>query len=101
MPNGSAAPWTISVGRSTASSSDRRVFSGRPGGCSGKARHRTASAPLSAAGGQGARAPGGGAGGGSPGGAAADDERELAQLIGAQALDDGEPGGVELVCRRR
>ena len=34
-------------------------------------------------------------------GAAAGDERQPAELAGAQVLDDGRPGRVELVCRCR
>ena len=50
IPNGSLSPWTISTGtvdepRAPAS----RVFSGRPGGCSGNARHSTPAAPVAAA----------------------------------------------------
>jgi len=49
IPNGSLSPCTISTGTDTASSSGSRVFSGRPGGCSGKARHRTPLAPVASA----------------------------------------------------
>ena len=45
IPNGSLSPCTISTGTVTASSSASRVFSGRPGGCSGNARHSTPAAP--------------------------------------------------------
>ena len=49
IPNGSRSPCTISTGASTASSSASRVFSGRPGGCSGKARQSTPAAPAASA----------------------------------------------------
>src|SRR6185436_5594121 len=49
IPNGSDSPWTIRTGTETASSSGSRVFSGRPGGCSGNARQSTPTAPVSAA----------------------------------------------------
>src|SRR5207247_2494168 len=49
IPNGSRSPWTTRVGTLTDSSSASRVFSGFPGGCSGKARHSTATAAVSAA----------------------------------------------------
>ena len=48
IPNGSLSPWTISTGTVTPSSSGRRVFSGRPGGCSGNARQSTPAAPTRA-----------------------------------------------------
>ena len=57
IPNGSLSPCTISIGTVTASSSGSRDFSGRPGGCSGNARHKTATAPVSAAVRQATRAP--------------------------------------------
>ncbi len=44
MPNGSDSPCTINVGTLTLSSSGWRVFSGLPGGCTGNARHTTATA---------------------------------------------------------
>ena len=45
-PNGSRSPWTTSTGTVGSASSARRSFSGRPGGCTGKARHSTATAPT-------------------------------------------------------
>src|SRR6201991_2911678 len=48
MPNGSLSPCTIRTGTVTCSSSGRRVFSGRPGGCSGNARQSTPVAPTAA-----------------------------------------------------
>src|SRR5205823_7047351 len=56
-PNGSRSPWTTSVGTVTASSSATRLFSGRPGGCSGNARQSTAAAPSAAEVRQATRAP--------------------------------------------
>src|SRR5262249_12237402 len=50
MPNGSRSPWTTSVGTVTSSSSNSRLFVGsspRPGGWTGKARQRTATALTS------------------------------------------------------
>src|SRR4051794_3577697 len=44
IPNGSLLPWTTRTGSLTASSSSIRLFSGLPGGWTGKARQRTASA---------------------------------------------------------
>jgi Right handed beta helix region len=49
VPKGSLSPWTTSVGTVTASSSGRRLFSGRPGGWTGNARHKTAIEPVSSA----------------------------------------------------
>ena len=48
-PERVAPPWTTSVGTPTASSSARRLFSGRPGGWSGNARQMTATESVSAA----------------------------------------------------
>ena len=87
MPNESLSPCTTSVGTSTASSSSRRLFSGRPGGCTGKARQSTATAPASAAVRQATRA---------PMRTAAGDQREPGELAGAEVLDHGDPGCVEL-----
>ena len=56
-PNGSDRPWTTRTGTPAPSSSGRRVFSGRPGGCSGNARQRTAPAPVAVAVRQATRAP--------------------------------------------
>src|SRR5262249_22653650 len=92
MPNGSRSPWTTSVGTTTASSSARRLFSGRPGGWSGNARQRTPATPAGAAGGCRGRAGAPGAGG-----APAGHEREA---LAADRLDDRQPGGVELRSRR-
>src|SRR5262249_11165821 len=57
IPNGSFSPWTTRVGTVTASSSSRRLVSGRPGGWSGKARQITATDAVSAAVRQATRAP--------------------------------------------
>ncbi len=92
MPNGSRTPCTISIGTVTASSSPRRLGAGleRRGGCSGNARHSTATAPLAAAVRHATRAP---------------DERppatsgSLPNTLGAELVDDVDPGGVELVRR--
>ena len=48
IPNGSRSPWTTSVGTVTASSSERRLVSGRPGGWRGNARQTMPIAPVSA-----------------------------------------------------
>ena len=48
MPNGSDSPWITSVGTVTPFSSSMRDFSGLPGGCTGNARHSTATACPSA-----------------------------------------------------
>ena len=69
-----------------------RVFSGRPGGCTGKARHSTPTAPV--VGRRAARHP-------RARRAAADDERQVAQRARAQVLDDRDPGRVELARRSR
>ena len=91
-PNGSLSPWTTSVGSSTASSSGWRVFSGLPGGCSGNARQRTATAPLCRS-----RAAGDAGAGRSP----ADDQRQLAEVAVAQLAEHRRPGLVELLGPRR
>ena len=92
MPKRSRSPWTTRVGTVTASSSGSRLgLGGRPwrrGGSSGKARQRTASAPVSAAVRQATRAPDER----PPVTRAASDERG-----GAQVLDHREPRRVELV----
>src|SRR5439155_404177 len=59
-PNGSRSPWRTRVGTVTASSSARRLgrpAPERPGGCSGNARQRTATAPVASAVRQAPRAP--------------------------------------------
>lgn len=56
-PNRSLRPCTTSTGTPAPSSSGARVRSGRPGGCSGKARHSTAAAPAVVAVRQATRAP--------------------------------------------
>ena len=57
MPNGSLSPWITSTGTVTASSSSSRVFSGFPGGWTGKARQSTPAAYVTAAVRQATRAP--------------------------------------------
>ena len=57
MPKGSLSPWMTSTGTVTASSSSSRVFSGFPGGWTGKARQSTPAAYVSAAVRQATRAP--------------------------------------------
>ena len=57
-PKGSRSPWTTSAGTATASSSARRLFSGRARrGASGKARQSTPAAPVAPAVRQATRAP--------------------------------------------
>src|SRR4051794_13270700 len=126
-PNGSRAPWTTRTGARTASSSARRLFSGRPGGWSGNARQQTPTAPASAAVRQATRAPderpptrsgrrassvrrgraptprprpgGGGAGGAGAGRAPPARERQARELGTAELRDDREPRRVELTGR--
>ena len=90
MPNGSLSPWTTSTGTATASSSSSRLFSGFPGGWTGKARQRT---PAGA--GVGGRAAGDAGARRAP----ARDQGQPAERIGAQVLDDGRPRRVELARR--
>ena len=96
IPNGSPLPWITSVGTSTASSSASRLAVGadpaRRGGRSGNARQSHA---------DGAGDSGRAAGDARAGRAAAHDKRRLHDALVAQALDDGQPGGIELCCRRR
>ena len=58
MPYGSRSPWTTRTGTGTPSSSGRRLGDvARPGGCSGKARQTTPTAPAGPAVRQATRAP--------------------------------------------
>ena len=83
---GRSRPGRSAPAPSTCSSSGSRVFSGRPGGCSGNARQSTPTAPVARAVRHATRAP---------------DERPptySGSPFGrcAQLLDDGGPGHVEL-----
>ena len=90
-PNGSRSPCTTSTGTVGAASSARRSFSGRPGGCTGNARHSTPTAPPAAAVRHATRAPElrPPNTSGRPGSA------------GPDVLDDRQPGRVELGGRGR
>ena len=90
MPNGSDSPCTTSVGTVTPSSSGIRVFSGRPGGCTGNARHSTADRLAVA---------GGAAGHPRAGRPAAEHQRQVVEPLVGQPLGDREPGRVELLGR--
>ena len=96
MPNWSLLPWTTSTGTVTASSSVSRLGAGtlpeRRGGCNGNARQSTPTAPVAVAVRQATRAP-----------------AERPPVTSGrprssprdQMLDDGRPGGVELLRRSR